>query len=83
MVATREPLEHVKPGASIVRVDAGYYRPLEVDTLLGDARRARTELGWSPRCTFPELVREMVRADMKLAERDARHGAPRYHWRES
>ena len=82
VVATREPLEHVKPGDAIVRVDPTYFRPLEVDTLLGDARRARAELGWSPRVSFDDLVREMVRADAKLAERDAKHGAPRYHWRE-
>ena len=82
VVATREPLEHVKPGDAIVRVDPTYFRPLEVDTLLGDARRARAELGWSPKVSFADLVKEMMRADRKLAERDAQHGAPRYHWRE-
>ena len=49
-----------------VRVDEKYYRPAEVDLLIGDARKARERLGWSPRYTFAELVKEMVHADMEL-----------------
>jgi len=67
----------VKPGDTIVRIDRRYFRPAEVDTLLGDATKARTELGWEPQVRFGELVREMAEEDYRLAERDAlvkRHG---------
>ncbi len=71
-------------GRCIVSVDPRYFRPTEVETLLGDASKAREKLGWSPRITFRELVREMVQEDFKLAERDElvkRHGyaANDYH----
>ena len=55
-------------GRVVVEVDPGYFRPTEVETLLGDARRARELLGWAPRTTFEELVREMALADLTLAE---------------
>jgi GDPmannose 4,6-dehydratase len=58
-------------GRVVVRVDPRYFRPAEVDTLLGDASKARRQLGWTPRVTFAELVREMVEADWRLAQRDA------------
>jgi len=74
--------EHVRVGDVLVRIDREYYRPTEVETLLGDARRARDELGWQPRTSFDALVREMVRSDLKLAQGESSHGAPRYHWRE-
>jgi GDPmannose 4,6-dehydratase len=61
----------IKTGRAIVRVDPRYFRPAEVDSLLGDASKARRQLGWSPQVTFPDLVREMVEADWRLAERDA------------
>jgi GDPmannose 4,6-dehydratase len=54
-----------------VRIDPRYFRPTEVDTLLGDASRARQDLGWKPEITFEQLVEEMVREDLALAERDA------------
>ena len=57
-------------GRCIVRVDPRYFRPAEVDTLLGDATKAREILGWSPTTTFDELVREMVQEDLKTAQRD-------------
>lgn len=60
-----------KPGDVIVRVDARYFRPTEVETLLGDASRAREKLGWTPRISFAELVREMAEADFTAARRDA------------
>ena len=66
-----------KPGDVIVRVDPRYFRPTEVDTLLGDASKARELLGWQPEVSFDELVAEMAREDLKAAERDAlieRHG---------
>jgi GDPmannose 4,6-dehydratase len=54
----------------IVRVDPRYFRPTEVETLLGDASKARIKLGWTPKIRFDELVAEMVREDLKSAERD-------------
>jgi GDPmannose 4,6-dehydratase len=57
-------------GVVRVEVDARYFRPTEVEFLLGDATKARTKLGWSPKVTFPELVRTMVVEDLKIAERD-------------
>jgi GDPmannose 4,6-dehydratase len=71
-------------GRVIVAVDPRYFRPAEVDTLLGDASRAQRELGWKPRTGFAEIVSEMVTEDLKEAERDAlvhKHGfnAFRYH----
>ena len=64
-------------GKCIVVVDPRYYRPTEVDTLLGDASKARAQLGWRPRVGFQDLVKEMVQEDFRAAERDAlvrRHG---------
>ncbi len=66
-------------GRCIVRVDPRYFRPAEVETLLGDPSKATRNLGWAPRITFEELVAEMVREDFNLAKRDAllaRHGYP-------
>ena len=60
----------LKDGQSIVRVDPRYFRPTEVETLLGDARKARRKLGWKPRVDFKDLVGEMMREDLRLAERD-------------
>jgi len=57
-------------GEVIVRVDPRYFRPSEVETLLGNPEKARRELGWSPRTSFQELVTEMVTEDLKLAKRD-------------
>lgn len=57
-------------GRCIVAVDPHYFRPTEVETLLGDATKARRKLGWTPKTTFNELVAEMVREDLKSAERD-------------
>lgn len=71
-------------GKCIVSVDPRYFRPTEVETLLGDATKAKQKLGWAPKITFQELVQEMVREDLKSAERDElvkRHGyyANDYH----
>ena len=57
-------------GQVIVRVDPRYFRPTEVETLLGDASKARNVLGWEPRVTFEELVTEMVREDLAIAQRE-------------
>ena len=56
-------------GNCIVQVDTRYYRPTEVETLLGDATKAREKLGWVPKISFDELVKEMVREDLNQAER--------------
>ena len=64
-------------GDCIVAVDQRYFRPTEVETLLGDPSNAKNKLGWVPKVTFKELVAEMVREDLKAAERDElvkRHG---------
>jgi GDPmannose 4,6-dehydratase len=58
-------------GRCIVTVDPRYFRPAEVDTLLGDASKARSVLGWEPKISFAELVREMAAEDLKSAQRDA------------
>jgi GDPmannose 4,6-dehydratase len=57
-------------GRCIVSIDPRYFRPTEVDTLQGEAAKAREKLGWKPRTTFFELVKEMVAADLRAAERD-------------
>ena len=61
--------EGLRAGQVIVRVDPRYFRPTEVETLLGDARKARDKLGWEPRTSFVELVREMVEADLAAARK--------------
>ncbi len=68
----------------IVQVDSRYFRPTEVETLLGDPTKAKQKLGWTPKITFDELVAEMVREDYKSAQRDElvkKHGyqAMDYH----
>ena len=68
-------------GNCIVQVDPRYFRPTEVETLLGDASKARTKLGWQPKIRFRELVAEMMCEDLKAAERDElvkKHGFAAY-----
>ncbi len=60
-----------RSGKTIVKIDPRYFRPTEVDTLLGDPSKARTKLGWKPEATFETLVKDMVAADLELARRDA------------
>jgi len=60
-----------KTGRRLVAVDPQYFRPTEVETLLGDPTKARERLGWQPRITLEEMVGEMVRTDLRDAERDA------------
>lgn len=67
------------PGKAIIQVDPTYYRPTEVETLLGDASKARRKLGWTPQVGFGELVREMITNDLQDAARDSvcrRNGFP-------
>lgn len=61
----------VKPGQCIVAIDPRYFRPTEVETLQGDASKARQKLGWRPRTDFAGLVREMMQSDLEQARRDA------------
>jgi len=69
--AVRGERAKLKPGQAIVRVDPRYYRPTEVETLLGDPSKAKAKLGWAPTTSFAELVREMVEADYTAARRDS------------
>jgi GDPmannose 4,6-dehydratase len=72
-------------GKCIVQVDARYFRPTEVETLLGDPSKAKQKLGWTPKITFHELVSEMVREDLKSAKRDElvkQHGFAAYDYNE-
>ncbi|MBW2521420.1 MAG: GDP-mannose 4,6-dehydratase [Deltaproteobacteria bacterium] len=72
-------------GQVIVRVDPRYFRPTEVETLLGDPSKAKRELHWEPKISFTELVREMVLADLETAKRDAlveKHGFKIYSYHE-
>lgn len=72
-------------GDCIVQVDARYFRPIEVETLLEDPSKAKEKLGWTPKITFHELVAEMVREDLKSAERDElvkKHGFAAYDYHE-
>lgn len=74
-----------RTGNTVVRVDNRYFRPTEVDSLLGDATKARTKLGWLPEHSFEQLVDEMVCEDLHLARRDAtiaREGFKTFRYRE-
>ncbi len=67
----------LSPGDVIMRIDAKYFRPAEVATLLGDAGKAHRQLGWRPETTLPEMIAEMVASDLRIAQRHAllrRHG---------
>jgi GDPmannose 4,6-dehydratase len=55
-------------GSPIIRIDPRYFRPTEVDTLLGDSTKAREKLSWSPTISFDDLITEMVDEDLRLAE---------------
>jgi GDPmannose 4,6-dehydratase len=61
-------------GKTLVRVDPVYFRPTEVDLLIGDASKARDKLGWQPKTTFAQLVREMVAGDLDIARREIANG---------
>ena len=72
-------------GKSIVQVDPRYFRPTEVETLLGDPSKAKEKLGWTPKISFEELVAEMVLEDYKSAQRDElvkKHGFTAYDYHE-
>ena len=63
-----------KSGKIAVRIDPTYFRPTEVDELIGDASKARQKLGWKPKTSFAQLVREMVAGDLEIARREVANG---------
>jgi len=75
----------MKVGDTIVRVDPRYYRPTEVETLLGDPKNAKEKLGWTPKISFQELVTEMMQYDLEEAKKDSlvkEHGFTSYNYHE-
>lgn len=85
VAAVRDKDAMVKPGDVVVRVDARYFRPTEVETLLGDPSKAREKLGWVPTTSLRDMVKEMVVADYHDAKRDAlvkQHGFQAYDYHE-
>lgn len=70
LVASAPAESELKVGQTLVAVDSRYFRPAEVETLLGDPTYAKTKLGWEPKTTFHEMVSEMVQADIKTARRE-------------
>ena len=63
-----------KSGKIVVRIDPTYFRPTEVELLVGDASKAQQKLGWKPRTSFAELVKEMVAGDLAIARREIANG---------
>jgi GDPmannose 4,6-dehydratase len=63
-----------KSGKTVVRIDPVYFRPTEVDLLIGDASKAREKLGWKPKTTFTQLVKEMMAGDLATAKREIVNG---------
>jgi GDPmannose 4,6-dehydratase len=75
----------VHSGRTLIRIDPRYFRPTEVDALLGDASKARARLGWQPQISFEQLIDEMVTEDLAWARRDAhmaREGFKTYQYHE-
>ena len=72
--ASTKPASTAKSGKTVVRIDPAYFRPTEVDLLVGDASKAREKLGWKPKTTFAQLVKEMVAGDLAIARREVANG---------
>ncbi|RZJ90824.1 MAG: GDP-mannose 4,6-dehydratase [Chryseobacterium sp.] len=70
---------HLKPGQTVVRVDEQYFRPTEVDLLLGDPTKSKTKLGWQPKYDLPALVKDMMQADLALMKKDEHLKQEGYH----
>ena len=64
------PEYQLKPGTEVVNVDQNYFRPTEVDLLIGDATKAKEKLRWTPTYTLPELVKEMVASDIDIFKKE-------------
>jgi len=76
---------NVSTGDVIIRVDSRYFRPTEVETLLGDSTKAKEKLGWVPKISFKELIKEMVSSDLDDARKDKlcnKEGFPTYNYQE-
>jgi len=69
-----KPVSTGKNGKTVVRIDPTYFRPTEVDLLIGDASKARKKLGWQPKTSFAQLVKEMVAGDLAIARREVANG---------
>jgi len=83
--AGKEEAGHDADGKCIVKIDPFYFRPTEVDTLLGDPSKAHKKLGWKPKIPFKEMISEMVQEDLKVAKRDdlvKRHGYSIFNYHE-
>jgi GDPmannose 4,6-dehydratase len=63
-----------KTGKTVVRIDPVYFRPTEVDLLIGDSSKARQKLGWKPKTSFAQLVKEMMAGDLREARREVANG---------
>jgi GDPmannose 4,6-dehydratase len=63
-----------KSGKTVVRIDPVYFRPTEVDLLIGDASKARKKLGWKPKTSFAQLVKEMIAGDLAIARHEVANG---------
>ena len=70
IVKCNNPEYQIEIGKNVVAVDKRYYRPTEVDLLIGDATKARTKLNWTPRYDLPALVKDMVKSDVKLMKKE-------------
>ncbi|GAB2778810.1 GDP-mannose 4,6-dehydratase [Salinimicrobium soli] len=70
VVSCSNPKFQVEPGKEVVKIDPEYHRPTEVELLIGDATKCKEQLNWCPKYTLPELVKEMVEADLKLFEKE-------------
>lgn len=64
------PVENVKLGQTVIKVDPQYFRPTEVDLLVGDASKAKNKLGWTPKYTLPMLVKDMIDSDLQLMRKE-------------
>jgi len=71
IASNNDPDSNIKTGDIVVRIDPRYFRPTEVDILLGDPSKAKKQLGWEPKISFDQMVKEMVQQDLSIAERDA------------
>ena len=71
VVACHHPDYQLPLGREVVAVDAAYFRPTEVELLIGDPSRAKAELGWVPTYDLPALVSDMMQSDLQLFRRDA------------
>jgi GDPmannose 4,6-dehydratase len=62
---------HLKHGDKIIQIDPFYFRPTEVDILIGDASKAKTQLGWEPRYDLDSLICEMIKSDIQVMKKEA------------